>query len=555
MRIVGVATLAAAVIGCAIPASASAASSASAVCGLSGLVGPAAHKPCHAVEHPQGILSAGGKVVSGAVGGVVKAAGGPISGLVKGAATATARAGASVLVGLAVGAARYLLQKTASVIGATTRPNLTSTWFSASYWRMAAVSALLTLPFLFAAAIQAMVRSDLALLARAAFGYLPLGLLAVAIAAPVTMLLLSASDEMSAIVASASGHADADFLAKVGVLTGVAGAGLGTEFVAFFVALLTVAATIMLWIELVIRDAAIYVIVLMLPLFFAAMVWPARRIWATRSIELLVALIMSKFAIVAVLSLGGAALGHALIPGPASILTGATLVLLAAFSPWALLRLLPLHELASAAVGGIRVQATGGLMNSARNVAALADGAGEVRGHLAPQLPEQTDRLADTDRVDGATNGRARSEDAASAGPGVVANGTGRNAAAGAVAGAAADGSEDLPTPNQPTVSEPPSGSEAPPSSASGDPERGAGMDPLWQAQDPGWRPVPLADPEAVQSPPPLLLPAAQPRNEDPAPTPDAPNAPQRPLVDRDPLPAPPAEDHDPLPPTEDGPL
>ena len=56
------------------------------------------------------------------------------------------------------------------------------------------------------------------------------------------------------------------------------------------------------------REAAVYVIVLMLPLAFAAMVWPARRIWAIRAIELLVALILSKFAIVAVLSLGGAAL-------------------------------------------------------------------------------------------------------------------------------------------------------------------------------------------------------------------------------------------------------
>jgi hypothetical protein len=109
-----------------------------------------------------------------------------------------------------------------------------------------------------------------------------------------------------------------------------------------------------LWLELLIRDAAVYIIVLMLPLFFAAMVWPARRIWAVRAVELLVALILSKFAIVAVLSLGGAALGHALVPGIQSLFAGTALVLLAAFSPWAILRLLPLHELAGAAVGGLR---------------------------------------------------------------------------------------------------------------------------------------------------------------------------------------------------------
>ena len=113
---------------------------------------------------------------------------------------------------------------------------------------------------------------------------------------------------------------------------------------------------LVLWLELLMREAAVYVIVLMLPLFFAALVWPARRVWAVRAVELLVAVILSKFAIVAVLSLGGAALGHTLIAGPAAELQGATLILLAAFSPWALIRLLPLHELA-AGLEGMRARA------------------------------------------------------------------------------------------------------------------------------------------------------------------------------------------------------
>jgi hypothetical protein len=208
-----------------------------------------------------------------------------------------------------------------------------------------------------AAAIQAMLRSDLSLLLRAAFGYLPLGMLAVGIAGPVVALLLAGSDEMSTIVSSASGHAGASFLGRVSGLGGLIAAGSGSLFVSFFIALFTTAAAIALWLELLIRQAAVYVIVLMLPLFFAAMVWPARRIWAARAVELLIALILSKFAVVAVLGLGGAALGHALIPGIGSFLAGTTLVLLAAFSPWAMLRLLPLHELAGAALGGLRSQA------------------------------------------------------------------------------------------------------------------------------------------------------------------------------------------------------
>jgi hypothetical protein len=262
---------------------------------------------------------------------------------------------------------------------------------------MAAVAALLTVPFLFAAAVQAMLRSDLSLLLRAAFGYLPFGLLAVGVAAPVTALLLAGSDEMSSVVSTASGQAGARFLGHVSGLSAlVSGAG-GSLFVSFFIALFTIVAALTLWLELLIRQAAIYVIVLMLPLFFAAMVWPARRIWAVRAVELLVALILSKFAIVAVLGLGGAALGHTLIP-IGSFLAGTTLVLLAAFSPWAMLRLLPLHELAGAAVSGLRPHS------------AQPPLAADNRAHAATDAAEHA-------RDGGAADGEVASEDVAASLP------------------------------------------------------------------------------------------------------------------------------------------
>jgi hypothetical protein len=322
------------------------------VCSLTGLVSGLIGKACTVATHAGRVIQAGKKLAGGHVGGAIGALTGSAS------KTVARAAGVAAIAAGVVSGAQLALKLTVTAVGGSTNPDLGAVWFSASYWRMAAVAALLTVPFLFAAAIQAMLRSDLTLLLRAAFGYLPLGMLAVAVAAPVTGLLLAGSDEMSALVSSASGHAGARFLDHVGALGGVVSALSGTVFVSFFIALFTIAAAITLWLELLIRQAAVYVIVLMLPLFFAAMVWPARRIWAARAVELLVALILSKFAIVAVLGLGGAALGHALIPGLGSFLAGTTLVLLAAFSPWAMLRLLPLHELAGAAVGGLRPHGT-----------------------------------------------------------------------------------------------------------------------------------------------------------------------------------------------------
>ena len=149
-----------------------------------------------------------------------------------------------------------------------------------------------------------------------------------------------------------------------------------------------------LWIELLMREAAVYVIVLMLPLAFAGMVWPARRVWAIRAVELLVALVMSKFAIVAVLSLGGAALASGTSVAGHSVtaaLAGVVLLIMGAFTPWALLRLLPLAEVASSAAGSLaretRARAHAGADAGGPGRALRPGlGRGDYRAHAAGRL-------------------------------------------------------------------------------------------------------------------------------------------------------------------------
>ena len=152
------------------------------------------------------------------------------------------------------------------------------------------------------------------------------------------------------------------------------------------------------------RQAAVYVIVLMLPVVFASLVWPARRVWAIRATELLVALILSKFAIVAVLALGGAALSHGLGNGVAALLAGLVLVLLGAFAPWALLRLLPLHELASGAVGTLRAEA-----RPAIRAGQLSDAIADDGDHWIQNLHSRMSREAEG--TPGLASGRAAGND------------------------------------------------------------------------------------------------------------------------------------------------
>lgn len=320
---------------------------------------------------------------------------GGVGSAVGGASNALAAFALGTVVAWTTGGARLALSETSKLLAASTRPRLQAPWFSRVYWRVAAIAALLTLPFLFAAAVQALLRSDLALLLRAAFGYLPLAMLGVAVAAQVTALLLSVTDELCSLVSAAAGNAAPGFLSRAGRAIVALSLGSGSPFLAFVIGAFTVAGAVALWTELLIRDAAVYVIVVMLPLAFAALVWPARRVWALRGVEMLVALILAKLAVVTVLTLGGAALESVTVAG---FLAGFVLLMLAVFAPWAMLRLVPVAELAAGAAGGLRGEAMRG---SGASAAAHFVG-GAAHSWLAATLGQmrREEQATNADRAD-----------------------------------------------------------------------------------------------------------------------------------------------------------
>jgi hypothetical protein len=295
-------------------------------------------------------------MILGSVGGTIGKiiTGGPLGGLISGAAGSAAGLVLQGISSWVLKGTKAALEEVASAIGAATAPNLNSTWFSSTYWRVAALAAMLTIPFLCAAAVQAIARADLSMLARVTFGYLPLSLLGVSLAAPLTMLMLAATDQMSAIVSASAATGGARFLDHAADTAGaLASAAGGSPFFAVVVGMFAVMAAMALAVELLVRAAAVYIVVLMLPLAFAALVWPARRIWAVRLVELLCSLILSKFVIVAVLSLAAAAFTTG-TPGIGELLVAMSLILLSTFAPWALMRILPFTELAAGAAGILR---------------------------------------------------------------------------------------------------------------------------------------------------------------------------------------------------------
>jgi type IV secretion system protein TrbL len=241
-------------------------------------------------------------------------------------------------------AAVWLMDQIGGVITATTTPLVGAVWFKERYQVMLRLALVLLLTFLLAGVVQAVLRQDPGLLLRAVVIHLPLAVVLACSAVQLVQLSISVTDQLSATVAGGDGQDVAAFMRSMAADLGYL-AGAAPPFIGFFVALVVVAGGFLVWLELVVRSAAVDAATLFLPLALATMVWPAAASVARRLVDVLAALVLSKLVVVGVLSLGTAALAgnH----GFAGLVTGAALLLLATLSPAALLRLIPVAEFAA----------------------------------------------------------------------------------------------------------------------------------------------------------------------------------------------------------------
>ena len=275
--------------------------------------------------------------------------------------------------------AEYLLRQIGAVLVSTTTIDVGATWFRTHYGQMTALAGVVILPMLLVSTLQAVMRQNPGQLVRTYLVQLPLALLLAVVAIQVVILSLAATDSMSDAVAGGSGADVASLLTTVtkGLVVASADPSIAS-FVLLLIALLIAVAAFVLWMELLIRAAAVYVAVLFLPLALAALVWPAVAHWCRRLVETLAALILSKFVIVATLSLAAGAVasgasGSANSGGFNAVLAGGALLVMATFVPFAILRLIPAVE--AGAVGhleGLRQRGTGTVTGPVRTAAGFA---------------------------------------------------------------------------------------------------------------------------------------------------------------------------------------
>ncbi|MGI8873737.1 MAG: hypothetical protein ACR2KP_05325 [Egibacteraceae bacterium] len=278
---------------------------------------------------------------------------------------------------VAEGISKWVLSAVADLVSGvinflltSARPRLDALWFSgpdSPFALVRNIAGVLLLAFVLMAVIQGLLAGDLGSAAGRIARDLCFAVLGMGATIVVSIKLLDLTDALSAaVLGGASGEA-ARFMSGFGKAASEASGG----FAAVLVGLVLVVAALFVWLELMVRSALIYVIVALVPLAFAAMTWPAARGVLRKTLELLVAIILSKFVICVAIAVGAAALGGAGEPaagagngtaiasGLGGLLAGGAILAMTAFSPFLVLKLMPLAEAAIVAQGVSRSPARG----------------------------------------------------------------------------------------------------------------------------------------------------------------------------------------------------
>ena len=323
------------------------------------------------------VCSAAG-TVTGAVGSAVGSAVGPVVGVGVGSVLDSVS-------GWVTSGAVWLLGQIGGVLSTTTAIDLGAPWFRAHYATMAGLAGVVIVPLLLLGVVQSIYRQDVGMLLRSGLVHVPLAVLLTAVTVSLVQIGLAVTDSLCSAVSQGAGLDAGHFFASVTTSLAPAEAaaqpGGAPTFVLFLGGVAVVVGAVLVWMELLLRSAAVYVAVLFLPLALAGLAWPAISHWPRRLADTLAALVLSKLVIVAVLSLAAGALagGTGSTPsgatgaggGFASVLAGAALLLLAACAPWSLFRMLPFLE--AGAVGHLEGLSRRAGRQGAAPVRALAD--------------------------------------------------------------------------------------------------------------------------------------------------------------------------------------
>lgn len=264
------------------------------------------------------------------------------------AAGAVASGAVSELAQAVVGAANEVLGAVLEFISAPIRPDLDTDLYVEGFGRMVAVSGVFATVLFLLGLIQAVARRSLSDLGRVV-GYTVGAFAATGVLLYLAQGFVALVDVATAQVAAGAPQDAVDtFEALMSPLTALAAGSLGKAFLAVLLGLGVALGALAIYLELFLRAVTIHVLVYFLPLMLIGSIWEPTRRWAKRGIEFLAVVIFSKFVLFSVVALGWSAVSsfgdQRLSTSWASVLTGLVLLIVAAFLPYLLFKLLPFME-------------------------------------------------------------------------------------------------------------------------------------------------------------------------------------------------------------------
>lgn len=247
--------------------------------------------------------------------------------------------------GAFVSAAQAVSETAFAALDATTRIDLTATWFNRNFGVMAAVTLPAVVALFVLQVIFSVLRREPGGLGRAVVGVAK-AMLGSALAIAVTQLGLLATDEICAFIAASAGTSVRGAAMRFFELTWLAGPQAGPVLQALL-GIAVIIGSLLLWAVLLFRKAAVLLVAVFAPIAFAGAAWDQTRVWTRRWIEIMTALVFCKVVIVVVFVVGVSAFssdgttsspdGGGTQPAGTSLsdlLVGLILLSIAVFAPW-----------------------------------------------------------------------------------------------------------------------------------------------------------------------------------------------------------------------------
>ncbi len=238
-----------------------------------------------------------------------------------------------------VDAAGFLLQITINDLNGGLRVNLSAGWIQTVLGQMRYLVFFLIALMFALQVITAMLRKDHRGLWRAVGGS-ALALLGGAAAAAIAAAILLVVDQFTAYILSPAQKTAEDTMVKIFAMDGAI--DTAGWLVVIIIAGLACLAFLFIHLVLLGRNAMVIATVVFAPFAFAGATTDRTKTWVVRWLEILIALVLAKFAIAVILTLGFLSLADGVgTPGGAStsqVMTGALWLFIAAFSPMATMK-------------------------------------------------------------------------------------------------------------------------------------------------------------------------------------------------------------------------